>query len=1123
MKTFQRGRSGFRLFGFTFLLIGLVWAVSVFAAGGNGDHYEQALKQLWDGNYEEAALSFDNAGDYEDANLYADYCRALALGESGGYSLAIDNLLSLGGFRDSAQQAVYYQGLSYEAMEQYEEAAECFKGHELFRDIAVRLSDYPEKILERDYAKADKYEQGKQLEKALETFKALGSYKDSSERASKIAGLINERDYEKACSLEEMNDVVEAYKAFTALGSYKDSKARAEALYEEAAYLEGKSEIENGRYADARETFSSIADYKDSSDILYMLGVIDHTNLYRFSAKSAYYEFHDKYGLINLENYTIGLPEWKEIEQITDNCFLVRKGSNCGLIDADGERLTMCNWKDISTNASEDRLTGIQGEKDNTTVSMLDAEGNVYINDMKCIGDTEADGWNIAGTPRFSHGLIRAENRDSEWGFIDKDGNCIIEFKYEDAKEFVNGYAAVELSDKWGFIDPSGSVVIDFAYSEVKPFSKDGFANVKDNSGWKVIDTSGNTVYFIDPLFIKTGGSEEETDAIKMQRMAQDIRFLIRQGKLKEAEILAEEAGDNPEIIQIFEEGKIAEAKIKYEEGDLDQAIAHVKKLTSDEAKELRRTWSIEKAGTLLDEADISGAFEILKNYEDDPETITMVIEKAKTLHDNDDLDNARDLIEKIADDEAKELSRAWSIEKAGMLLDEADISGAFEILKSYEDDPEVITMVIEKAKALHENGDLGNAIAIIEKIASDEAAELNKTWVIERAGLLYEDGQILNAIELLNPFSEDSEVSEMISLFEGQMEVHDELPAGDIQISICICTAGVLEDGHIHQEGYIGNGIKKAGEWSDIVSFDYGTGHVVGLKHDGTVVATGDNAVGQCKVEKWSSVSAVSAGNGLTIGLHTDGTVSAVGLNKSGQCKVDDWTNIKAVSAGGHHALGLKEDGTVVAVGYNEYGQCNVSDWTDIVAISAGYSHSVGLKRDGTVVSTGDDAEKQCRVSQWRNIVAISAGDYHTLGLTAEGTVVATGHNGTRECNVDNWTNIIAIAAGGQDSMAINADGVIYAAGYNDYKQIKISGYEVDMSDGVNEVPDEQPNNVYSDKETIEKVQAALNEKGYDCGTPDGDAGPKTQETIRRYRVDNGLEESTVIDDNLLRSLGIQ
>ena len=59
-------------------------------------------------------------------------------------------------------------------------------------------------------------------------------------------------------------------------------------------------------------------------------------------------------------------------------------------------------------------------------------------------------------------------------------------------------------------------------------------------------------------------------------------------------------------------------------------------------------------------------------------------------------------------------------------------------------------------------------------------------------------------------------------------------------------------------------------------------------------------------------------------------------------------------------------------------------------------------------------------------------------------------------------------------------------------------------------------------DRETVKKVQQALNDAGYDCGTPDGIAGKKTAAAITQYQTDNGLEATGVVDDALLGALGL-
>lgn len=61
-----------------------------------------------------------------------------------------------------------------------------------------------------------------------------------------------------------------------------------------------------------------------------------------------------------------------------------------------------------------------------------------------------------------------------------------------------------------------------------------------------------------------------------------------------------------------------------------------------------------------------------------------------------------------------------------------------------------------------------------------------------------------------------------------------------------------------------------------------------------------------------------------------------------------------------------------------------------------------------------------------------------------------------------------------------------------------------------------------YTDASIVRMVQEALNNNGYDCGTPDGAAGEKTQYALKAYQTDKKLNVNGVITDELLNSLGL-
>ena len=63
----------------------------------------------------------------------------------------------------------------------------------------------------------------------------------------------------------------------------------------------------------------------------------------------------------------------------------------------------------------------------------------------------------------------------------------------------------------------------------------------------------------------------------------------------------------------------------------------------------------------------------------------------------------------------------------------------------------------------------------------------------------------------------------------------------------------------------------------------------------------------------------------------------------------------------------------------------------------------------------------------------------------------------------------------------------------------------------------------VYTDQETVKKVQQALNEAGFSCGTPDGVAGNMTNTAIIDFKASKGLDAGNAdITDALLEALGI-
>ncbi|HEF3474383.1 TPA: WG repeat-containing protein, partial [Campylobacter coli] len=56
---------------------------------------------------------------------------------------------------------------------------------------------------------------------------------------------------------------------------------------------------------------------------------------------------------------------------------------------------------------------------------------------------------------------------NGKWGFIDKNGEFVIEPKFDGVGNFSEGLARVELNGKYGFIDKSGKIVIEPKFDDI--------------------------------------------------------------------------------------------------------------------------------------------------------------------------------------------------------------------------------------------------------------------------------------------------------------------------------------------------------------------------------------------------------------------------------------------------------------------------------------------------------------------------------------------------------------------------------------------------------------------------------------------------------------------------------
>jgi hypothetical protein len=92
----------------------------------------------------------------------------------------------------------------------------------------------------------------------------------------------------------------------------------------------------------------------------------------------------------------------------------------------------------------------------------------------------------------FSEGLARVKV-NGKWGFIDQNGEMIIDAIYSEAYNFNEGIATVVLNGKFGFINSKGEIAIETKYVDAGDFNE-GLAAVNSKGKWGFINKKGEEI-----------------------------------------------------------------------------------------------------------------------------------------------------------------------------------------------------------------------------------------------------------------------------------------------------------------------------------------------------------------------------------------------------------------------------------------------------------------------------------------------------------------------------------------------------------------------------------------------------------------------------------------------------
>ena len=233
-----------------------------------------------------------------------------------------------------------------------------------------------------------------------------------------------------------------------------------------------------------------------------------------------------KYGVINEDGEQLIEEKYNYIEYLFDNLFIAsNEQSKLGVIDdKDNIKIELNNdalqkiegTNVIQANVTENNITKLYS-KDMTELCQL-TNANVEIKDKFIIisNDTETryfdkDGKELKSTEVYPNNTLFAKKENDKWGFADKNGNIVVEAKYDKVTEFNEyGFAGVRLDGKWGVVNSKGEEILTPTYTldeETEPYFIGSYYRVK--YGFGEYFTNLNNIVEENPEEIEN--TEEET------------------------------------------------------------------------------------------------------------------------------------------------------------------------------------------------------------------------------------------------------------------------------------------------------------------------------------------------------------------------------------------------------------------------------------------------------------------------------------------------------------------------------------------------------------------------------------------------------------------------------------
>lgn len=241
----------------------------------------------------------------------------------------------------------------------------------------------------------------------------------------------------------------------------------------ENKYDEVKPVYGNGNYYIAREG----EDWRivNTEGQEYLAGTYD--NIFSIQGENAVVEQNNKYGLVSItDNRQLLEMNYDSITYATGNNYIVSREGKYGVMNAEGNTLVEPQYTNIVYRASANIY---EATKEDYTSDLMDANLQVQLSNVIVSEVNETNGYikvrqddkdryyNFRFEERTNREILTtntlflSQNEEGKYGFVDRNGNVVVNYIYDDAREQNDyGYASVKQNGLWGAIDSTGNVAV---------------------------------------------------------------------------------------------------------------------------------------------------------------------------------------------------------------------------------------------------------------------------------------------------------------------------------------------------------------------------------------------------------------------------------------------------------------------------------------------------------------------------------------------------------------------------------------------------------------------------------------------------------------------------------------